>query len=414
MKALNNTKATVRIRKVEDRKEWYLYIESYPVYVNGKLTRERQYINRTITTIEWDKKRTARTEADGTKTYKPKRDDNGLIICRSEKDIQSVVYADGLRAILQKEYDNSELYTDDDRKKLDAKEKAQTNFIEYFEQLAENRNKNRSEGIRFSWLCVYDYLKLFAGDTFIFSDLNEKWSEDFKDFLLSTKSRKSDKSKLAQNSAASYYSIFKAALKKAFIDGFLTVDIGAKVKGVQEQETRREFLTVDELNKLVETECARPELKRAALFSALTGLRLSDIQKMKWKELVFDGSQYKLNFTQQKTKGVEYMPISEQAYTICGTPGEPEQLVFSDLPDSAWISKPLERWINKAGISKKITFHCFRHTFATLQLSGGTDIYTVSKMLGHKDLKVTQIYAKIVDATKQKAAQAIKLNLDKL
>lgn len=414
MKQLANTKVTLRIRKVEDRKEWYLYLESYPVYEKGKPIRVREYLNRTVSTIEWDKKRTARTDADGKKTFKPKRDDNGMIVCRSEKDIQSIVYADGVRALRQKEYDNSELYTEDDRKKLDANEKAQTNFIEYFEQLAENRNKNRSENIRQSWLCVLDYLKLFSGDSLLFSNLNEKWCEDFKDFLLSTNSRKSDKSKLAQNTAATYYSIFKAALKKAFVDGYLTIDMSAKVKGIQEQETRREFLTLEELNKLAETECARPELKRAALFSALTGLRLSDIQKMKWKELVFDGSQHKLNFTQQKTKGVEYMPISEQAYSICGIPSDPEQLVFSDLPDSAWISKPLERWIKKAGIKKKITFHCFRHTFATLQLISGTDIYTVSKMLGHKDLKVTQIYAKIVDETKQKAAQAIKLNLDKL
>ena len=57
MKELANTKATVRLRKVEDRKEWYLYIESYPVFVKGKSTpqRVREYINRTVTTVEWDK-----------------------------------------------------------------------------------------------------------------------------------------------------------------------------------------------------------------------------------------------------------------------------------------------------------------------------------------------------------------------
>ena len=107
------------------------------------------------------------------------------------------------------------------------------------------------------------------------------------------------------------------------------------------------------------------------------------------------------------------MPISEQAFGICGERGEPNALVFEKLPDSAWISSPLKHWVKSAGINKKITFHCFRHTFATLQLTNGTDIYTVSKMLGHKDLKVTQIYAKIVDETKQKAANTIKINLIK-
>jgi len=411
MKLLSNTKATVRIRKAEDRKEWYLYIESYPVYVDGKATRVRQYLNRSVTTIEWDKKRTARTDTDGSKTYKPKRDDNGLIICKSEKDRASIFYADGVRALRQKEFDNAELYTDDDNRKIDAKQKADANFILYFEQLGDQRNKNRSDSIRQSWSCVLDYLKKFSGETLLFANLNESWCEDFKDFLLTTKSRKAKESILAQNSAVTYYSIFKAALKKAFIDGYLTTDLSAKTKGIKEVETRREYLTIEELNKLAETPCNNPTLKRAALFSALTGLRLSDVRKLQWKEISFDGSQYKLNFTQKKTLGVEYMPISEQAHGICGVPGEPNQLVFNGLPDSAWISSPLKYWISAAGITKKITFHCFRHTFATLQLSNGTDIYTVSKMLGHKDLKVTQIYAKIIDETKQKAAGAIKLNV---
>lgn len=118
----------------------------------------------------------------------------------------------------------------------------------------------------------------------------------------------------------------------------------------------------------------------------------------------------KLNYTQQKTKGVEYMPISQQALDLCGEPREPEQLVFEDLPDPAWISKPLKRWIEAAGITKRITFHCFRHTYATLQLSSGTDIYTVSKMLRYTNVKTTQIYAKVVDEKKSKAAQAIQLN----
>lgn len=106
------------------------------------------------------------------------------------------------------------------------------------------------------------------------------------------------------------------------------------------------------------------------------------------------------------------MPISEQAYQLCGEPRKPEQLVFEDLPDPSWISAPLKRWIKSAGITRKITFHCFRHTYAILQLAGGTDIYTVSKMLGHTNVKTTQVYAKVVDEKKQKAAETIKLNIN--
>jgi site-specific recombinase XerD len=86
--------------------------------------------------------------------------------------------------------------------------------------------------------------------------------------------------------------------------------------------------------------------------------------------------------------------------------------VFGGLPAPSWISKPLSRWIEAAGITKHITFHCFRHTYACLQLSNGTDLYTVSKMLGHTNIRTTQIYSKVEDEKKEQAADAIKLNLD--
>ena len=217
---------------------------------------------------------------------------------------------------------------------------------------------------------------------------------------------------MSQNTAASYFSIFKAALKQAFVDGFLTTDLSAKVKSIPGKESRREHLTVEELNTLAATECDRPVLKRASLFSALTGLRHCDIQKLRWSEIQKDGDSYRLNFTQKKTKGVEYMPISEQAYLLCGEPKEPENYVFEDLPDPSWISKPLDRWLKAAGITRHITFHCFRHTYATLQLAGGTDIYTVSKMLGHTNVRTTQIYAKVVDEKKTRATEVIKIEFN--
>ncbi len=107
------------------------------------------------------------------------------------------------------------------------------------------------------------------------------------------------------------------------------------------------------------------------------------------------------------------MPISKQAYHLCGEPDKPEQHVFEDLPDPYWNSGPLKRWIKSAGITRNITFHCFRNTYATLQLAGGTDIYAVSKLLGHTNVKTTHIYAKVVDEKKEKAVHAIKLNINK-
>jgi site-specific recombinase XerD len=85
--------------------------------------------------------------------------------------------------------------------------------------------------------------------------------------------------------------------------------------------------------------------------------------------------------------------------------------VFEGLKYSAYVNLHFQKWILKAGITKYITFHSMRHTNATLLLSNGVDLYTVSKMLGHRDIATTQIYAKVIDKTKREAANTIKLEL---
>ena len=413
-KKLAKTKCTVKLRKSEYHNEWYLILESYPVF-NGtdKPQRIIEALNRTITSPIWDKTRTARTSADGAKTFKPKRDVNGIIQCKSTIDQEACVFADGVRSIRQKEYDNADLYTEKEAELAVQNQRQQIDFIEYFSKVSKARHRNSSQSIIINWNRVAELLKLFTNNQPLpFSQVTLSKAEEFRRFMLSAPCGGKKTGTVSHNTAATYYSIFKAGLKQAFIDGYMTVDISAKIKGIQDQESRREHLSVEELNILAETPCDRPILKRAALFSALTGVRHCDIQKLKWKEIQVVGEQVRLNFTQQKTKGVEYMPISEQAYQLCGEPGKPEQLVFEDLPDPSWISGPLKRWIKSAGITRNITFHCFRHTYATLQLAGGTDIYTVSKMLGHTNVKTTQIYAKVVDEKKQKATKAIKININ--
>ena len=410
MKELLKTKVTVRLRKAENRKEWYIYLESYPIMISGKKTpqRIREYLNRSVTTVEFDKKRPAKTTQKSI-SYKPKRDDNGIIVCKSENDRETMFYADSVRKLRQREYDNIELYNEIDLIKAEQKEKSQENFVKYFEALIKIRHKNNSESIKINWERAIDILISYEGAEIPFSKIDIKFCEDFKAFLLNAPRGGNKNGILSQNSASTYFSVFKAALKQAFIDGYFTTDIAAKIKGIPSEESRREYLTIDELNTLVATPCENDVLKRAALFSALTGLRHSDIQKLKWNEISLDNNQPRINFTQKKTKGVEYMPISQQALEICGEPKSPNDLVFENLTNPAWINRPLKTWVAKAGINKNITFHCFRHTFATLQLSSGTDIYTVSKMLGHTNVKTTQVYAKVIDEKKNKAAEAIQL-----
>lgn len=300
-----------------------------------------------------------------------------------------------------------EIYSQYEKEQLRLKKLGEQCFIDYFRKLTDKRKSSNYD----SWRSVLKYLETFTNGKLKFADLNEVFCNEFKEYLLNTKSNNS-KAILAQNSAVSYFNKLKATLKQAYKDGYLPSDLNAKIKPIKQAETQRNFLSIQELNNLVKTECQNPLLKRAALFSALTGLRFSDIQKMTWDELEYiEGNGYFIKFKQQKTKAIEMMPISEQAYCLLGIKGELKDKVFGGLKYSAYHNKHLYQWIGAAGITKDITFHCFRHTFATLQLSKGTDIYTVSKMLGHRELKTTQIYAKIIDKTKREAANKIKLDL---
>ena len=412
---MKRTVFKVILRKSEYKEQWSLLIESFPVFEPGKdkPLRKHEPLGRFITTPIFDKNSSGRTLADGKAYYRPKRDANGIILCRSQKDQEACIFADKVRDLRQHEYDNQSLYTDREAEQAAQNERSKCDFIKYFEDLRDKRHQNSSKSIRVNWDREVKLMKMFTeGKPMIFSTIDMNLLEDYKNFLINAPQGGSKKGTITRNTASTYFSIFKAGLHQAFIDGYLTVDIAAKAKNIAYSDKQREYLTIDELNTLAATPCDRPIMKRASLFSALTGMRHSDIQKLKWKEIIKDGEHYRILFTQQKTKGVQYMPISDQAYQLCGERGEPDRLVFEGLQDPSWINKPLERWIKAAGITKHITFHCFRHTYATLQLTNGTDIYTVSKMLGHTKVTTTQIYAKIVDEKKEQAADTIVIATD--
>ena len=321
---------------------------------------------------------------------------------------ETLQLAEQIRLKRENHLNKPEIYTGYEKEQLKIKELGEQNFVEYFKMLADKRKASNHD----NWISAYNYLETFTNGKLKFADLNEKFCNAFKEYLLTIKSNRSSKTTLSQNSAVSYFNKLKATIKQAYKDGYLQNDLNGKIEPIKQAETRRNFLTIEELNSLAKTECNNPLLKRAALFSALTGLRFSDIKKLVWGEINYSKEQgYFIQFTQQKTKGVEVLPISKQAYNLLGEPKESTIKVFEGLIYSAYENKHLYQWIGAAGITKNITFHCFRHTFATLQLSKGTDIYTVSKMLGHRELKTTQIYAKIIDQTKREAADKIKLDL---
>jgi integrase len=281
-------------------------------------------------------------------------------------------------------------------------------FLSYFKKLTEKRFD--SDGNHGNWLSTYQHLCDFCkGKDIALENIDDRFLESFKDYLLTCKTRKGKGgTRLNQNSVLSYFNKVRAALREAYQSRMIKENPATRVKSVKSAETHRQYLTFEELKKLVKTECELPILKKAFLFSALTGLRFSDVKALRWENIKYSETDgYCLQFTQKKTKGAEMLPVSEQAIKMLGDKKNPGIEIFDSLDYSAWNNLKLREWVMAAGITKKITFHCARHSFATLQLSMNTDIYTVSKLLGHRHLKTTEIYAKVIDKKKIEAASKI-------
>ncbi|WP_175635102.1 site-specific integrase [Pedobacter ghigonis] len=280
--------------------------------------------------------------------------------------------------------------------------KSQANFLAYFKELI--REKKKSEGNYGNWKSAYKHLVAFnKSDILRFSDCNEIFIKGFKNYLENAEITRNN-TPLAKNSAISYLNKLKAALTRAFNDRIILENPGKRVGGIKPVETSRQFLLEEELKVLVKTPCSYPLLKRAFLFSCLTGMRWSDVNELTWQDVVYWEAEkrWQIHFRQKKTKTLQYNPISKEAYQLLGDRKEDDKRVFVGLKYSAWNNHLLQQWVSDAGINKKITFHCGRHTAATLLLTSGADIYTVSKILGHKDLKTTEIYGKIINTQKLK------------
>ncbi|MFD1631063.1 tyrosine-type recombinase/integrase [Pseudopedobacter beijingensis] len=286
--------------------------------------------------------------------------------------------------------------------------KSQGSFLDYFKKLVKERRG--SLGNHGNWQSAYKHLLEFVdGKDVKFCDCNDEFLKQFKKFLIEEKITKSE-TRLSNNSALSYFNKVKAALNQAHNEQIIIDNPGRRVKGIKQEEVQREYLLHEELKVLSTTDCEVPLLKTAFLFSCITGLRWSDINKLKWSEIVYSDleKQWKIHFKQKKTKNMQYHPISDEAYNMLGECTNKEERVFKGLKYSAWNNHKLAEWVWKdAGIKKKITFHCARHTYATLLISSGGDIYTISNLLGHQNLKTTQIYTKIINIKKNETVSLI-------
>ncbi len=290
--------------------------------------------------------------------------------------------------------------------------KSRVNLLDYLENIGKQSAEQGSRNYARTVLNTVRALKLFRGDYIAFRDVDKEFLSEFTDYL--RQMPKASKygvlkagGRLSNNSVVSYYGTLRTAINRAYKEGIIAVnptkefDFSSKVR---QEPSRREYLTIDELKTLINTECRHEIVKRAFLFSCLCGLRISDIRKLRWCDLQRSGGRVRIEITMQKTKEPLYLPISDEALKWLPERGEANDSDFIfPLTHEGTVNDTLQHWAKVAGITKHISFHVARHTHATMMLTLGADLYTVSKLLGHKNIATTQIYAKIVDKKKEEA-----------
>ena len=279
------------------------------------------------------------------------------------------------------------------------KHKQKMDFLAYFRKKLESKDQK--------WIRVYDHFKNYCHGKCLMSDITVPFCEGFREYLLKAKHLKNEAMDLSQNSAAGYWSTFRGCLKIAYHEKMLKENVNDFLESISGTSSRREYLTLEEVRQLANTPCDVPDLKNASLFSCLTGLRISDILALDWSNIVKaqDGG-WCIRIRTEKTDTEATLPLTDEAYKLCGKRSTGP--VFKNLKRYN-THAPLKEWVEAAGITKHITFHCFRHTFATLQVNEGTDIYTVSHLLTHANVGTTQIYADIVDKSMRDAVERIKI-----
>jgi len=288
-------------------------------------------------------------------------------------------------------------------------------FFDYYRDMCEKRLGTESRGNWGNWRSCLKHLEKYESNQRItLSQITPKWVQGFKDYLENEatawgcdfRERIKDHP-LARNSKLSYFNKLKACLNQAYEDRLIAYNPMRGIENFKPEDGKRMYLTIEELRKLVDTVCEYPNIKRAFLFSCLTGLRRSDVIRLTWRDVQQQGEFTRIIFKQKKTSGQEYLDITPQAAELMGERGLPDEQIFTDIHSPSCTNEAIKRWVLRAGIDKEITFHCARHTFAVMMLDLGTDIYTVSKLLGHRELSTTQIYAKVLDKNKQAAVARI-------
>ena len=263
-------------------------------------------------------------------------------------------------------------------------------FIEYFKRISETKSPNTKT----AWDNTLLHIIKFHGKKLKFEDVTEHWIERFTKHLLSN---------VSQNSARTYLQKISSALNMAVKHKIILENPYKFINKPKKEEKEVIYLTKDEVQEIINTPFFDEDVKNSFLFGCYTGLRFIDIKSLKWSNI----KNKRIQITQKKTKGTVYIPLNKNAEKILELQKNNSDLIFKLSSHNSSVNRTLKKLITKTKIDKDVNFHSSRHTFATLLVSSGVNIYTVSKLLGHKDIKSTLVYAKVINEEKEKAVNSI-------
>lgn len=405
-------KVTVLKKLVKGNKS-NLSLNFYPPVFNrktGKYTRYEKtsyfiyndFQSETIYYTDSNGKKQSKIEIITDKKGKPK----SLTLTQAQKlhNKQIAETIELYRAKRFKEITKPDIYSETELKSFELAENKNKVFTTYFREKADKATKSIG-----AWSASCRYFEKFYGNV-LFSDINKNLIEDFKNKLLNSYRLRSTKLKLKRNSAASYFIRFIQVLEMAYDENYLSENFKDKIEWIDEEEVMKNFLTLEECKILFNTDFEDDTLKGYCIFAFLTGLRYSDINNLKWLDVQKRDETVFINFQMQKTSAFQYHPISDEAFNLMGERKNRYEFVFDRIAYHS-LNDNLRKWLVKAGIEKRVTFHNFRTSYAVAQLEAGADIYLISKMLGHKNVTTTEIYAKIVDSRKISTINNIVLGL---
>jgi integrase len=293
-----------------------------------------------------------------------------------------------IRARYLQLYGSKSILTNFERELHEQNELSKQSFKAFYQEEMKKRSENTLE----QWIT--------------FGELNPRLVEEFRTYLLNYESPITKKT-IHQNTAQTYFKPFRAALNAAHRYGYLMKDICKQVSDIPSLETKREFLSIDEIKRLIATPCSDDVIRRASIIAIYSGLRHSDMIRLQWSNICEDSEGMHIELRQKKTAGLLHIPIKDTAIHYLGERDADESLVFETLKNKKEYNNVIAEWVQAAGIKKNITFHCFRHSFAMMLLQSGVGIYELSRMLGHKSLTMTQVYLRMLDEDRRKAINKI-------